>query len=100
MAYLEDTRDAKEERCSDSLFAILDREFQKVPTERALQRMNMFHGFPRRPDEHIRAFWVRFRKQVSDTRGFGMEITDKAIFAKALQAPPFPKHAGCPSYPD
>ena len=86
VTYLRDTRGSKEERDFDSLFKILGAEFQKDSTDRAIQRMTICRNFSRRSKEHIRSYWSRFQKSVTDTRTCGLGITDKMLFVNATQS--------------
>ena len=75
--FLRETREKREDRTFEKLLAILDKEFQKDSTERALNKMTAFNQFQRMGSENIRAFWIRFQKMIGDARICGLEITPK-----------------------
>ena len=84
--FLRETREKKGDRTFEKLFAVLDKEFQKDSTERALNRMTAFNQFQRTGSENIRSFWIRFQKMLGDARICGLEITEKMSYVRALQA--------------
>ena len=86
MSFLKDTKEKKECRTFDRLIRVLDIEFQKDSEERALNKLAAFNSFSRPSQEPIRIFWIRFQKMIDECRSCGLELSDKMVFLRGLQA--------------
>ena len=84
--FLRNTKDNKGERTFEKLLSILDAEFQKDSEERDLAKLASFNSFPRSAQEPVRIFWIRFQEMIDECRSCGLELSEKMIYLRGLQA--------------
>ena len=69
-----------------SLIQLLDKEFQRDSSERAVAKMHLFNNFQKTSMEGIREFWIRFQKMVDDLSYCGLPLSDDMVYVRALSA--------------